>query len=77
MERITVHKPDCPELLKPQNGELAVGVKGNLETLVSEIHALMKIHNIPFYNVAPHNQSCPGCRFPWEDLEFRLFVLEH
>lgn len=77
MERIIVHRLDCPDLQKPGEGELSVGVKGNLDALVTEIHSLMKTHNIPFYQVESHDESCPGRRFPWEDLEFKLFVLEH
>jgi len=73
MPTIIVHRPGCPDLLA---GGYNV-VVGEIQQLTRDIKNLMTAHGIPFYNVQPHNESCPGRHFPWEDLEFNLFILEH
>lgn len=74
MQTITVHKPECPAA-GCRDG-LHVVIK-DLRALVPEVHGFMERYGIPFYRVQPHNSECPGCHFPWEDLEFQLFTLEH
>lgn len=75
MQAIVLHSPGC-QALADKPGELHVVVK-ELDSLVEEVYGLMQRHRIPFYQVQPHNHSCPGPRFPYEDLEFKLFTLEH
>lgn len=76
MQRIIVHKTGCPELAVESNESLHVACE-EMGNLVTRIFGLMQKYRIPFYQVIPHNQSCPGHHFPWEDLEFQLFELEH
>ncbi len=73
MQKITVHKKGCPDAF---SGELHVTVK-KMDYLVEEIYALMRKHNIPFYNVVAHARGCPELSFPMEELELVLFTLEH
>jgi len=73
MQKITVHNEKCRQAFA---GEFHVTVK-EMDSLVAEIYTLMNKHNIPFYNVVTHLRDCPGPAFPVEELELRLFTLEH
>ncbi len=73
LSKIVVHKEDCYEA---QAGELHVVAK-EMDALVEEIFILMQKHKIPFYNVEAHKNECLGTSFPMEELEHRLFILEH
>jgi len=75
VQYILVHSPDCPNLADNQS-ELHIAVR-EMDSLVVVVHNLMRKYEIPFHRVEPHNASCPGTSFPWEDLEFQLFMLEH
>ena len=74
MQKIMVHSIGCQGTGDP--GTLNVAVE-EMDQLVREVYGLMQEYSIPFYQVVPHHSSCPGPRFPWEDLEFQLFTLEH
>lgn len=76
MERIVLHRPDCPELGKASAGQLNLPIE-EMGALVQRVHELLDKYQLPFYRVEPHNQNCPGRQFPWEELDFRLFILEH
>lgn len=76
MERIVLHRPGCPKLGNTMESQVDLPIE-EMETLVLRVHGLLRKHQLPFYRVEPHNQNCPGRQFPWEDLEFKLFVLEH
>ncbi|MGI6364711.1 MAG: hypothetical protein ACOX2G_03045 [Bacillota bacterium] len=76
MKAVTVHCSGCPEAANP--GDLHVVYENeNMETLVAEVFRLLEEHDLPFYSVQAHNKQCPGCHFPWEELELRLFILQH
>lgn len=75
VQKIVLHSPDCPQLAE-SSGELHFAVE-NVDVMIPKIYKLMQKLEIPFYQVVPHNETCPGRHFPWEDLEFQLFTLEH
>lgn len=75
MQEIVLHRPDCPHLAG-RSGEVHLAVE-KMDVLVPKIFKLMQKLGVPFYQVVPHNESCPGRHFPWEDLEFQLFTLAH
>ncbi|MBS4031940.1 MAG: hypothetical protein KGZ63_11060 [Clostridiales bacterium] len=70
---IVLHKEDCPDI--PEHS-LHVKVK-KMDDLVDEVFSLMQKYKIPFHHVEPHNRNCPGLKFPLEELEHKLFILEH
>jgi len=74
VQKIIVHSSGCSAV--ESTSTLNVFVK-DIEELVEEVYGLMKQYSIPFYRVEPHNASCPGPGYPWEDLEYQLFVLTH
>lgn len=75
MSAVILHGPDCPmAMTKP--GKMHVVVK-ELDSLAEEVYSLLEEHGLPFYSVEAHNSQCPGCHFPWEDLELRLFILQN
>ena len=76
VQTIVLHSTGCPALTGNPEEELNVAVR-ELDGLVEEVFGLMQKYKIPFYQVVPHHSACPGPRFPWEDLEFQLFTLEH
>lgn len=75
MQEIVLHRAGCPQLIESRHG-LHVAVE-ELESLAGKVFRLMQQYEIPFYQVVPHHEFCPGRHFPWEDLEFQLFTLEH
>jgi len=76
VQTIVVHKRGCPNLKEYLDNTFHVEEK-ELEGLASTIFQVMTKHEIPFYQVVPHNTDCPGRHFPWEDLELKLFTLAH
>lgn len=70
---IVLHKEDCLDI---SEHSLHVKVK-KMDDLVAEVFSLMQKYKISFHHVEPHNRSCPGSKFPLEELEHKLFILEH
>ncbi len=73
MQKIVIHRESCRQ---SQAGVLNVSVK-EMDELVGEVYSLMQEHHIPFFEVVTHSRDCPGSAFPMEELEHRLFILEH